>query len=176
MKRLSLLFITILCTTTYFLHAQENSDGTYNKDSRKLWGKEYAEKSAKAIFVEFRNGMLNTSYDMRFGKQRNGLGGRIGFGAAPLVNALQVPLEMNYLLGQRKHYIEIGACAIAGIGRSDSPGSKRTFGIGFSVPTLGYRFQHAKGIIGKIGYSPIVYNVKRMHIQHGFYAGFGVAF
>ena len=168
--RLLLILNIILCTTINSLSAQD----LYNKESQKSLDKKYTEKIAKAIFVEYMNGTLNISYDMRFGKRRDGLGGRIGVGAAPMVNAMLIPIELNYLLGHRNHQIEVGVNTIAGIGSSPPPEDrKRTFGIGRIGPMAGYRFQHDRGVIFRIGYNPYIL---ANHLQHGCYLSIGVAF
>ena len=69
-------------------------------------------KRAQNIFIELgaQGLFLTANYDTRFGKTRNGLGGRIGIGALgdSGVNEVTVPVGLNYLLGQGKNFFEIG--------------------------------------------------------------------
>lgn len=71
-----------------------------------------AVKRAQNVFVEFgAQGLLFTAnYDTRFSNSRKGLGGRIGIGAIAVdgVSLVTVPVSLNYLLGEGKHFFEIG--------------------------------------------------------------------
>ena len=73
---------------------------------------EISTKRAQNIFVELgAQGLLFTAnYDTRFNNKRNGFGGRIGFGAVggDGDNIITVPISLNYLLGEGKHFFEIG--------------------------------------------------------------------
>lgn len=75
-------------------------------------------KRAQNVFVELgAQGLLFTAnYDTRFGKSRKGLGGRIGIGALGEngYTLVTVPVSLNYLLGQGKHFFEIGLGATYG--------------------------------------------------------------
>lgn len=69
-------------------------------------------KRAQNIYVELgAQGLLfSANYDTRFGKTRNGIGGRIGFGAigGDGATVVTVPVSLNYLLGEGKNFFEIG--------------------------------------------------------------------
>ena len=68
---------------------------------------------AQNVFVELggQGLLLTANYDTRFGKRRDGLGGRIGIGyiAADSDNAATtIPIGLNYLLGKNNKFFEIG--------------------------------------------------------------------
>lgn len=68
---------------------------------------------AQNVFVELGGqGLLITAnYDSRFGKRRDGLGGRVGIGYIAADNdhsATTIPLSLNYLLGKNNKFFEIG--------------------------------------------------------------------
>ncbi len=71
-----------------------------------------AMKRAQNVFVEVgAQGLLFTAnYDTRFTNSRKGLGGRVGIGALAIdgVSLVTVPVSLNYLLGEGKHFFEIG--------------------------------------------------------------------
>lgn len=82
-------------------------------------------KRAQNIYVEFgAQGLLfSANYDTRFTKSRNGLGGRVGFGAFSVdgLTVVTAPVSLNYLLGEGKNFFEIGlgATYISGSANSD---------------------------------------------------------
>ncbi len=70
------------------------------------------DKRAQNIYAEYgaQGLLLSANYDTRFGKRRNGLGGRIGIGAFGVdqVTLITIPVSLNYLLGSGKNFFEIG--------------------------------------------------------------------
>lgn len=70
---------------------------------------------AQNIFLELYGPGLTVSvnYDARIGNSRNGLGYRIGIGYLPdkTSNMLDIPLQLNYLLGGKNNFLEIGGGA-----------------------------------------------------------------
>lgn len=71
----------------------------------------------KNIFIGLfsSNNLMSINYDMRFSKKKeNGLGFGLGFGYTPyvknftLAKYISVPVEINYLIGKRKHFGKIG--------------------------------------------------------------------
>jgi hypothetical protein len=71
-----------------------------------------ATKRAQNVFVEIgAQGLLFTAnYDTRFSNKRNGIGGRVGFGAFSVdgLTVVTAPISLNYLLGEGKNFFEIG--------------------------------------------------------------------
>jgi hypothetical protein len=96
MKNLTFTIITVL-STGLFSYGQQTP---------------IIEKRAQNIFVEFLGqGLLVTAnYDTRFTNKRNGIGGRIGIGYInDSVNGITtIPVGINYLLGKKSSFFEIG--------------------------------------------------------------------
>lgn len=102
------LFIGLYLSTTY---AQESNVSTRNK----------------SVFVEFGGSsatIVSGNFDMRFNKGRaDGLGVRVGIGGGAIkedyvlgegskkTKTLTVPVEVNYILGERRFSFEIG-CSV----------------------------------------------------------------
>jgi hypothetical protein len=77
-------------------------------------------KASKNVYGEILGpGILSVNYDTRFTKKNNGLGMRIGFGYVPNFDesglsgagAYSIPAGLNYLIGKRKNFLELGAGA-----------------------------------------------------------------
>ncbi|HEY0057112.1 MAG TPA: hypothetical protein VGB63_17310 [Pedobacter sp.] len=70
---------------------------------------------ARNIYVELAGpGLIySANFDSRFGKTRNGLGGRIGAGYLKddSEKIFTLPVGLNYLLGNGKHFFELGVGA-----------------------------------------------------------------
>ena len=130
-------------------------------------------KRAQNIQVEWLGqGLLFTlNYDTRFGKRRNGLGGRIGFGGlgGDGVALITVPVSLNYLLGNGKNLFEIGLGATYA-NFNDEP----IFGNNNLVGTMAfmYRLQPVKsGFSFRGGLTPIFTST-----IIGPYAGFSLGY
>ncbi|MFN0200758.1 MAG: hypothetical protein ACKVTZ_04530 [Bacteroidia bacterium] len=98
--------------------------------------------------------IYSLNYDMRFGQQHNGLGFRIGFSRLSRNGSSNnIPLQINYLLGQKQHLLEVGL-GVLRLQQQDGAGAKSQFT--FPNATLMYRFQPLeKGISFRIGWTPI---------------------
>ncbi|MDO4771334.1 hypothetical protein [Porphyromonas sp.] len=116
----------------------------------------------KSFFIEAGGaGMspLSFNFESRFARQLNGLGMRagvsfIGFGDAGI---LTIPVQLNYLMGSRGKYFEIGGGATLFHGYSDwfggDKGDSYTKIIG--TTTFGYRYQPVKGgFMFRAGFAP----------------------
>ena len=83
---------------------------------------------------------------MRFNKQNDGLGGRIGVGGFQIdgAGATFIPIGLNYLIGKdQKNYFELGAGAtFVSVSNKAVDGE---FGSTFGHLSIGYRYQPAKG-------------------------------
>ncbi len=113
---------------------------------------------AQNVFVEFGGPGLyfSANYDTRFSKQQAGLGGRIGIGfiADNGSSFTSIPAQLNYLLGKKSKYFEIGIGATfvyfkdAANVSSDiiyfntTPGGHSTV---LGTMTFGYRYQPVEG-------------------------------
>ena len=122
------------------------------------------------------SGSVGMVYDTRF-KGNDGFGFRIGVGYCfsqseytALVkandcnlHAITFPLDVNYLLGKKKHKLEIGLGASMGyyhiqestypfgITYPDEPGN--SFGY-FMFAEVGYRYQPVQGLMLRVGLTP----------------------
>src|ERR1700733_7153405 len=67
---------------------------------------------AQNVYVEFAGPGLyfSANYDTRFSRQQAGIGGRIGIGfiANNGTSFTSIPVQLNYLLGKKSKYFEIG--------------------------------------------------------------------
>ncbi len=108
---------------------------------------EQQNKRAQCVFGEIGgNGLfISANYDVRFGKKQNGFGVRAGLGyiADPFGDAdgITIPLGLNYLAGNRGHYLEvgIGATVFTLKGSSLFDIDVNESGL-FYVPSVGYRY------------------------------------
>jgi hypothetical protein len=99
------------------------------------------------------------NYDMRFTKNQNGIGGRVGFGGVKIDNegAIFIPIGLNYLFGNDgKNYFELGA----GVTYLKSTNGEDTFvgdvNTSFGHFSFGYRYQPSKnGFLFKAAITPI---------------------
>jgi hypothetical protein len=114
-------------------------------------------KPARNIFIELggQGLMLTANYDTRFGNRSDGLGGRIGVGYVKMgsLNATTIPISLNYLLGKKGKFFEIGLGATFGnisfLG--DETGFETVGTMSFS-----YRYQpEDAGVNFRIGITPI---------------------
>jgi hypothetical protein len=104
---------------------------------------------------------LSVNYDTRFGNRRNGLGGRAGIGYMSLdgYRELVIPVQLNYLVGRKDKFLEIGAGA-SYLTASDYLDYRRFLGTLKSTVvatgTVGYRYQPQKGgCIAGISFNPL---------------------
>lgn len=112
-------------------------------------------QSAKAVYAEIGGpGLASANFDMRFTKNEDGLGGRIGIGGFTLSDGfddsrftiITVPVGLNYLIGKDgKNYFEVGA-GFTYVGASTKyDSSTDNFNSSFGNITLGYRLAPANG-------------------------------
>jgi hypothetical protein len=116
---------------------------------------------APNIFIEAggNGGLASVNFDMRFSQNYNGLGARIGVGAAYVSDAhvffrgtTTFPIAINYLFGSGPHFLEVGAGLTIGQDPFPFAGNKSYF-----VPNLGYRFQAVKkGLLFRGVVSPFI--------------------
>lgn len=142
-----------------------------------------AQEKTRSLSVELfgAQNLVGINYDSRF-KGNSGLGYRVGIGYGygdnsswvdQKISGVGVPLELNYLLGEKKSKLEVGLGASLGVyhiketswyyyqpvppettGRAESYESKETrFGY-FFFGNIGYRYQRTNGFIFRVGVSP----------------------
>ncbi len=125
-----------------------------------------AGERAQDVFGEIGgNGLLiSVNYDTRLAPKQNGIGARAGIGyiADPFGDAdgITIPLGINYLIGNKSSYLELGAgvtvYSLKGTSLFDVYVSES--GVIY-VPSIGYRYQPIhKGFTGRIFISPIITN------------------
>ncbi|MDO4771335.1 hypothetical protein [Porphyromonas sp.] len=121
----------------------------------------------KAFFVEAGGAgvsFLSFNFESRFAHQLNGLGARVGasFLSFSEERVFTLPVQLNYLLGSRGKYFEMGIGATLFYGYSDPSSSlggitdqKNYFNI-LGTTTFGYRYQPVKGgFMFRVGFSPL---------------------
>lgn len=118
------------------------------------------ERGAHNVYVEAGGAGIaySVNYDTRFKESHNGLGfrGGLGFWTSSKLHRFVLPAQLNYLIGKRRHLLEVGAGATllhsGGGGDSvfDVTNDKGVSVIG--TISAGYRFQpFAKGINARAG-------------------------
>ncbi len=134
---------------------------------------------AQNIFLEIAGPgiFFSANYDTRFSQRRNGLGGRIGIGYLPASSDhyVTVPVQLNYLLGKKHHFFEMGIGAtlvFSSFLRYPDyymPDKKeyriREFDLVGST-TLGYRYQPASsGFNFRLSFNPLF--IISNYVYHG---------
>ena len=166
MKRNLPVKITIFVLAYIFIyHSAKAQNSTPAKaDSAKTVRAQtiYAEFGGPGLFV-------SANYDTRFSQQRGGLGGRIGLGFAPPVadygvSLIIVPVQVNYLLGKKSNFFEIGLGATF-VTYSNSNAKALLFNKSISnhsilgTMTFGYRYQPINGGFNfRAGLNPVFYS------------------
>ncbi len=149
-SNLNKLVAILLLSVVFFNTSKAQSSVTTKTDSIQI-------KRAQNLYLEFGGAALfiSANYDTRLSQQRDGLGARIGVGAAPAYNGypsyFTVPLQLNYLWGKKSNFLELG---LGGVLLSYSK-TNTTKPIGFrgtpvgttsiqGISTIGYRYQPVK--------------------------------
>ncbi len=139
-------------------------------------------KRSEAVFVEVKGSGINLTlnYDTRFSKKINGIGGSIGFGylGDKYENAMNLPIAVNYLVGSKRNFFEMGIAAVwseYNIESDDQAGFVKTYvthlqGWAFAV-IAGYRYQQAGKIFFRIDATPVFSKCKTYPL-----AGFSVGY
>ncbi|RYE09386.1 MAG: hypothetical protein EOP51_33350 [Sphingobacteriales bacterium] len=109
---------------------------------------------------------FSVNYDTRFSDTRDGLGGRVGFGyfPNPFFSIVSVPVQLNYLVGSRSHFLELGAGATYLKVGDDNNNKKDNDFLSFNAvtgvlgtATVGYRYQPVDGGFNfRISANPVV--------------------
>ncbi len=143
----------------------------------------FAQKKTRSVSIELlgAQNMVGVNYDSRL-NGNSGLGYRVGVGFGygdnsglfdQTIKGVGVPIELNYLLGKKRHKLEVGVGTSLGIyqvketvwywnkadaSNSDYEGDRYTttsnrFGY-FLFGDVGYRYQRDNGFMFRIGVSP----------------------
>jgi len=128
----------------------------------------------KAVFVELLgNGVLfSANFDMRFVKGKDGsIGFRAGLGdfflnahsgnVDVIVNGITFPMEVNYLLGKSRHFLETGIGITPYYIKTKLTFSDYRFnGKGLNLMSflnIGYRYQPLnKGLMFRVNWNPLI--------------------
>jgi hypothetical protein len=123
-------------------------------------GKTSANASQVYLEVGGAGVIYSLNYDGRFGKIENGFGFRIGIGGASYEGDgyIAIPAQVNYLLGNKGQYLELGAgityASITDLFDTDSGNSSEVLG----SFTIGFRKQPfgKKGLTWRIAFTPFI--------------------
>ncbi|SJZ32273.1 hypothetical protein SAMN02745205_00267 [Porphyromonas cangingivalis] len=178
MKRIVIATFLAVCSS-FVLQAR----GEYNSESQQLSASndrrikverrsvsvDRTDVVPKSIFVEAAGlGLtpLSLNFETRFDRRLNGWGLRVGgsYYGSGSNGVVTVPIQVNYLLGRRGRYFEMGAGATfmrghyslydTGCVRRHRSGSD--FNLAGTL-TLGFRYQPVKGgFMFRVGFSPIL--------------------
>jgi hypothetical protein len=163
MRKVKTLTIALFLLSPFFFYhsAQAQSVSRSKVDSAQ-------NTRAQNVYVELGGpGLLfSANYDTRFSQHRDGLGGRIGLGFIETGGAsvVTVPVQLNYLLGKKDKYFEIGLGATYASFNSGSDffsnGSKPlTASTVLGTMTFGYRYQPVDGGFNfRASFNPIFYS------------------
>jgi hypothetical protein len=116
------------------------------------------------------------NFDTRFAKTPGGWGASLGFGTIGGSGSwrFQVPVAINYLIGKKNHFVEIAAGTSWMNNRNDFNRFPKNEAGFISHASLGYRFQMAKGFMGRVGWSPL--HTGEKFKPSYFYLGIGASF
>lgn len=120
--------------------------------------------------------IFSVNYDTRFAKRLNGLGVSTGigtwFGGGTAV--FIIPATLNYLVGRKDHFLEIGAGASFITATTDFFSSESTGSTFVGHGVLGYRYQPASGgFFARGGFTPLFADGDAVMYFH---LGFGYSF
>ena len=130
---------------------------------------------SQAVFMEIKGSGVNLTinYDSRFVKKSNGFGGRVGVGffGDRWQKAFNLPVEINYLIGNRFHFLELGTGIVWGNYdeiSDDQKGFADAYltpldGFGFNL-NIGYRYQKPERIMFKLNFTPLFTTSKIYHL------------
>lgn len=117
-----------------------------------------------AVFVEIYGAGLfhSINYDVRFDQISNGLGTRIGLGYTAIdgVRVFTFPITINYLIGKKRNFLELGIGGTGiflGQGNISSPASGPDISSSTAIAhgMLGYRRVSSSGFLFRAGITPL---------------------
>lgn len=140
----------ILCTflSVYFSAFSQHDSVTLKKAHQNDYT--VTDRPPQAVYGElFGRGLLfSANYDRRFNKRTDGLGfsGGMGYLSIDGVSIFTIPVSINYLLGKKGKFFELGAGAsyftvdVSDVNKASSSGSTV-----IGTTTIGYRSQPENG-------------------------------
>ena len=159
------LIMLACCLSVLFTFAQDTISLKHESQKSKV----YTDRPPQAIYAELGgNGiLLSVNYDRRFNKRTTGLGFRAGLGYSfdsytPFVT---VPVAINYLMGKRNSFFEVGVGETAvfignvkdygGISIGDEDFTSKEVLL-ITALNIGYRLQPVKGGFNlRAGFMPL---------------------
>jgi hypothetical protein len=105
--------------------------------------------------------LYSVNYDYGFDREPGGLGFKIGLSYIPIEDSdvLSIPVSLNYLKGAGPGFFELGVGVDFFKGKANFLGDY-DFGssnFGF-IASVGYRYQKPKGLLFRVGLTPILSN------------------
>jgi hypothetical protein len=127
---------------------------------------EEKKRPRQAVYFEAggRGLIYSANYDRRFSTGNGGFGASIGACAVPMflgASYIALPVSVYYLAGVEDKHLELGV------------GITGPF-YAFGTATIGYRYQPAKGMLFRIGFTPMLYRTGYFQPWGG--VSFGYAF
>jgi hypothetical protein len=162
-NKFTTLFLTVFISFVFNNIASAQSVTIMKADTVKTQRPEnvYFELGSAGLFYSL-------NYDTRFAAVRNGLGGRLGIGTwkAGSTTFITVPFQLNYLIGSRSNFLELGAgatlLALNGTYNGNPLLSYHQTIVSTTVlptTTIGYRHQPYRGGINfGVSFNPLLLN------------------
>jgi hypothetical protein len=121
------------------------------------------DRPPQAVFAELygRAGIFSVNYDRRFFKRLDGLGFTLGGGYIKIddLSLVSIPITINYLIGKKGKYLELGAGATYFNAEIDDIDNATNSGHSIiGTLTIGYRSQPVNGgLIFRVGINPFFF-------------------
>lgn len=141
-----IVFVFTLFTISSLVYSQGNERPMKTTENA---SQIYFELGGPGIIYSF-------NYDGRFGKHENGVGMRVGIGGAAISGDgyFALPVQINYLIGTKGKYFEIGGGVTYAPGLELFESENSTYGtlaFGFRKQPLG-----KKGFAFRVAFTPII--------------------
>ena len=172
--KVTIASIAFLILINFSASSQSNSSNKI--DSTRRAQNIYLELGAVGLFV-------SVNYDTRFSQQRDGLGARLGIGYPPATHdpIFSIPFQLNYLIGKKSSFLELGAGAtlLSTIGNYQRSffGNYYYAGRTIIIPTttIGYRHQPVKrGINYGVSFNPLLWDGRTVIPYFGLGVGYTI--
>ncbi len=188
------LLVTALLAGTFLPASAQNDTNDWNRvdtvqvnridAERRMSFEEKTNYRPKTFFVELGGPSLNFgfNFDTRFMRRYNGLGMRVGVSYASfagLQSLFTLPVQINYLLGKRGKYFEMGAGATLALASESYNDEKAVHSKIFGTMMFGYRKQPVKGgFTYGVGFAPVYGTIegKFFFMPYLPYVSFGYSF
>lgn len=167
-------FLIFLFAFGFFLesHAQKDTVHLRIKETDKNI---VTDRPPQAIYFQIGGSapFLSVNYDSRFSKKLNGLGFSAGLGFFGIsgVSVFSIPVSINYLIGQKNHFVELAAGTTFVSARFDWFDDTQSSSTFIHHINIGYRYQPEHGgFFFRGGISPLFSDGEYVT---SYYIGFG---